>query len=718
MNKNCLKNNILKNIELMKYNSYINRNNNPKNLYSQYNQEYNRKIALLKNLPNFNQNQNLQKKSQIYNITKVVNFANYKRLTQYELGNRENKLFFETSYNGNTDNFNMKEKYQNSLKVPKNKRLFSSEDLLYTNNANNPEMRVLINNGIIKNMYIDNKIKKYYSNINYNYTQNSNNDNSNDINDSLYNSKYQNSKLFNSFYKSKKAEIYNNSNYNIYNLTQTNFKNNNNNYINKYTINNYIYKNQDKHPNKICIKKSSEKFIINSNSKPRNNMNIKKDNNNQNINQNYIIKKNIIIPDFINKRHLYSKSNICNNNNNFEDLSLNSIPKQYMKKYSYEQKKEKKNNNIMNLKQNLMNKNLNYNKLINNENNINNNNLNKKKNNNNSNKLISSSSSEELSLLAEDIINKFHKNTRIKTPLKSENKSNYYNNDLIKIEKKNLIANAKHNPSIKYIQNIKNKEIKCLMIPVNINNYMNRSYNNFKNKNNNVFNNFKSNQKNINKNKKQFPSISKNNLKTELKKKEININNKNNNKIISFNNDNNNIFDQKKEKINELNDENINKIKNKENKINKRKESESNNEDLTLIEQIMSDVENQEKSKKNRHIYFNLNNNIYIHYNTKDLIIKQNIIYKGEKKIEINNNNNEKKMDVYYALLKSKTKFNSIIKNFNKNDIKINNEYELNENLEEYEILGDLYNIFYSKNINDLDNKLKKTIDIFMKDKK
>ena len=323
MNKNCLKNNILKNIELMKYNSYINRNNNPKNLYSQYNQEYNRKIALLKNLPNFNQNQNLQKKSQIYNITKVVNFANYKRLTQYELGNRENKLFFETSYNGNTDNFNMKEKYQNSLKVPKNKRLFSSEDLLYTNNANNPEMRVLINNGIIKNMYIDNEIKKYYSDINYNYTQNSNNDNSNDINDSLYNSKYQNSKLFNSFYKSNKTEIYNDSNYNIYNLTQTNFKNNNNNYINKYTINNYIYKNQDKHPNKICIKKSSEKFIINSNSKPRNNMNIKKDNNNQNINQNYIIKKNIIIPDFINKRHLYSKSNICNNNNNFEDLSLN-----------------------------------------------------------------------------------------------------------------------------------------------------------------------------------------------------------------------------------------------------------------------------------------------------------------------------------------------------------------------------------------------------------
>ena len=81
------------------------------------------------------------------------------------------------------------------------------------------------------------------------------------------------------------------------------------------------------------------------------------------------------------------------------------------------------------------------------------------------------------------------------------------------------------------------------------------------------------------------------------------------------------------------------------------------------------------------------------------------------------NNNNEKKMDVYFTLLKSKTKFNPIIKKYDKNEIKINKEYELNENLEEYEILGDLYNIFYSKNINDLDNKLKNTIDNFMKDK-
>ena len=72
-------------------------------------------------------------------------------------------------------------------------------------------------------------------------------------------------------------------------------------------------------------------------------------------------------------------------------------------------------------------------------------------------------------------------------------------------------------------------------------------------------------------------------------------------------------------------------------------------------------------------------------------------------------------MDFYYTLLKSKIKIDSIIKNFDKKEIKINKEYELNENLEEYEILGDLYNIFYLKDINDLDKKLKQNIDCLVK---
>ena len=74
-------------------------------------------------------------------------------------------------------------------------------------------------------------------------------------------------------------------------------------------------------------------------------------------------------------------------------------------------------------------------------------------------------------------------------------------------------------------------------------------------------------------------------------------------------------------------------------------------------------------------------------------------------------------MDIYFELLKSKNKYNSIIKNYDKNEIKVNKDYELNEDMEEYEMLGDLYNIFFYKDINDLDKKLKKTIDKFMKGK-
>ena len=145
------------------------------------------------------------------------------------------------------------------------------------------------------------------------------------------------------------------------------------------------------------------------------------------------------------------------------------------------------------------------------------------------------------------------------------------------------------------------------------------------------------------------------------------------------------------------------------------KNNESAEESFSLIEQIIKQTEEEEKNKKDRHINFNLDNNVYIYYKQKDLITKK-IIYKGNEKIDTNNND-EKKMDIYFELLKSKNKYNSIIKNYDKNEIKVNKDYELNEDLEEYEILGDLYNIFFCKDINDLDTKLKKTLDKFMKGK-
>ena len=90
-------------------------------------------------------------------------------------------------------------------------------------------------------------------------------------------------------------------------------------------------------------------------------------------------------------------------------------------------------------------------------------------------------------------------------------------------------------------------------------------------------------------------------------------------------------------------------------------------------------------------------------------------MYKKNKKIE--SKDDDRNMDIYYALLKSKTKFNPIIKKFEKEKIKINEDYELNENLEEYEILGELYNVFFSKEINLLEHNIKKSIDVFMGNK-
>ena len=154
-------------------------------------------------------------------------------------------------------------------------------------------------------------------------------------------------------------------------------------------------------------------------------------------------------------------------------------------------------------------------------------------------------------------------------------------------------------------------------------------------------------------------------------------------------------------KKNNLKEININKNLEKDfniNKENKKNTIESTEDNFDLIDQIINKANLEEKNKKNRKIIFELEKNEYINYKSKEKVIK-----------------NDKKMEYYFTLLKSKIKLNPIIKNFEKKEIRINNNYILNENLEEYEMLGDLYNIFYLKDINYLDNKLKNNIDNLIK---
>ena len=727
--------------------------------YSHYNEENNGKKLLLKKVLNNNSIENFfqekEKKSYIYNMKDKINLNNYKRLTQCELSNNANNilnkdtnnLFFNKSLNENNNKYIKKDKFYNSLKSFKNDKYLSSENISYEYNKS--PMTVLINNGFIRNMYINNnknknKIIKEYNNINYtqNNINNMNNTNTNtNNNNNIYNC---NNKLYKPHFNTKIDE-------NTYNLTYSNFQHNNN--LNEPFINNYFYKeigipHNNLNSNKSDTKKKSiEKYIFVRKNNIGNNANINFiKNNNNSLNQknfnsyynnNRISYRNIPISHKKNNNNiLYKKRNDCQNNiysnKDIEDRVFIPINAQLMKKYSFDLKKDKKlfrikdNKNYKN--NNIMHKNISSNKII------------QSKRNKTFDKLISSSSSsDELSILADEIINKFHKKKLLKKPIYSDKKLDLYNNPSIKLTQKNKISktninnidnidniNNKDNNINENMSNIKNtkkKKIKSLIIPMNINNLIISNHKFIKNSDNNnnnyiIYNN---NINNIKDKTEEIKSEKKNIVNfipiSQNKKISQNLNlkkfGKNNNIPIPYKNNNNNIVEEKKEKINNIKNENKNEIKKEENKS---KNNESNDDDFSMIDQIMKNVENEEKNKKTRHINFNLENNIFIYYKSKDLITK-NIIYKGNEKIKLDDND-EKKMDLYYALLKSKTKFNPIIKHFNKNEIKINKDYVLNEDLEEYEILGDLYNIFYSKDINDLDNKLKKSMDIFMNKKK
>ena len=351
---------------------------------------------------------------------------------------------------------------------------------------------------------------------------------------------------------------------------------------------------------------------------------------------------------------------------------------------------------------------------------------------NKTNDLISSSSSsDELSLLATEIVNRVQRDKLIKRKIYSDKKSYINSNRFAKILQKNKIENINLNQNLNISDNTntKKKKLNSLIIPININNFKIYGKNNlikindYKNKPLNTNNNTNKDIKDIDKNKTSFSGITLNNyqLTHDNKNKKLENNNKND---ITDNNNNKSNNNNNKANIIEIKNEikNIDVKKNEDNNIIKNetkeenmKNNESTEECFSLIEQIMKQTEEEEKNKKDRHINFNLDNNIYIYYKKKDLITKK-VIYKGNEKINTNNND-EKKMDIYFELLKSKNKFNSIIKNYDKNEIKVNKDYELNEDMEEYEMLGDLYNIFFYKDINDLDKKLKKTIDKFMKGK-
>ena len=170
---------------------------------------------------------------------------------------------------------------------------------------------------------------------------------------------------------------------------------------------------------------------------------------------------------------------------------------------------------------------------------------------------------------------------------------------------------------------------------------------------------------------------------------------KNNDIIYNNQNDNNNYF----------NDEFMNNSNNLESaKVDDINNYNQNSEEGNNI----INYSNQKKpyKKMKGHISFNLDNNIYIKFKADDLI---NDSLVTDRKGQIYQHD-EKNMLIYQEELKLANP-KSILKSFYKNEIGINHEYVYVENLQERQILPDLYDDFEEEDLKSLEKCLEKSVD-------
>ena len=170
---------------------------------------------------------------------------------------------------------------------------------------------------------------------------------------------------------------------------------------------------------------------------------------------------------------------------------------------------------------------------------------------------------------------------------------------------------------------------------------------------------------------------------------------KNNDIIYNNQNDNNNYF----------NDEFMNNSNNLESaKVNDINNYKQNSEEGNNI----INYSNQKKpyKKLKGHISFNLDNNIYIKFKADDLINNSLVTDRNGQIYQ----HNEKNMLIYQEELKLANP-KSILKSFYKNEIGINHEYVYVENLQERQILPDLYDDFEEEDLKSLEKCLEKSVD-------
>ena len=170
---------------------------------------------------------------------------------------------------------------------------------------------------------------------------------------------------------------------------------------------------------------------------------------------------------------------------------------------------------------------------------------------------------------------------------------------------------------------------------------------------------------------------------------------KNNDIIYNNQNDNNSYF----------NDEFMNNSNNLESaKVDDINNYNQNSEEGNNI----INYSNQKKpfKKLKGHISFNLDNNIYIKFKADDLINNSLVTDRNGQIYQ----HNEKNMLIYQEELKLANP-KSILKSFYKNEIGINHEYVYVENLQERQILPDLYDDFEEEDLKSLEKCLEKSVD-------
>ena len=125
-----------------------------------------------------------------------------------------------------------------------------------------------------------------------------------------------------------------------------------------------------------------------------------------------------------------------------------------------------------------------------------------------------------------------------------------------------------------------------------------------------------------------------------------------------------------------------------------------------IVKQILTNIENQEKTKALRHISFKLENNVIISFKNDELITDFEITKEGEEDIIPF----KRDFNLYLKILKRDIPPHPIIKKFDKNEIKIKKDYELMENLDEQQIIPELYDE-NEEDIKSLEKSMEKSID-------